>query len=269
MIQISVHSQNLRGSFQNSLENITSLINNNECECTAILLQDIGVTGPDGPPLLHQVLGEHRLVTNCSSRNKTRTVAIIIHKSWEVRKFFKDSSGSLVGAVISKGAFELLIVSAYLPTGLDQYGVPLVWDPKDKTDCSTVQCETHSIYATLTEWTESFPYWLVGGDFNETRTSLDRIRRRELKVRERPKFIDGFLEETKAVDVWREIFPKVPGFTYRKDSKDSFSRLDYFMVPSTLFQSASQCQMDISNWEEKKDHCRINLLITVLWRGMV
>jgi hypothetical protein len=140
MISINVHSQNLRGSFQSSLERITFLMNDTDCECTAILLQDIGITGPDGPPLLHQVLGEHKLITNYSLRNKTRTVAIIIHKSWEVKKLLKDPSGSLVGAVITKGTFVFLVISAYLPTGLDRFGVPLVWDLHDNTECARVQC---------------------------------------------------------------------------------------------------------------------------------
>ena len=40
MIQIEVHSQNLRGSIKSSLEWISTLLNNSEC--TAILLQDLG-----------------------------------------------------------------------------------------------------------------------------------------------------------------------------------------------------------------------------------
>ena len=87
MTQIVVHSQNLRGTLTNSLEEIISLLN--DCECTAILLQDIGLTGPEGPPILRQVLGEHKLFVNFSLSNKARTVGIIIHKSWSVEQIFK------------------------------------------------------------------------------------------------------------------------------------------------------------------------------------
>ena len=228
MISIKVHSQNLRGSFQSSLERITFLMNDTDCECTAILLQDIGITGPDGPPLLHQVLGEHKLVTNYSSRNKTRTVAIIIHKSWEVRKLLKDPSGSLVGAVIAKGTFVFLVISAYLPTGLDRFGVPLVWDLHDHTECAQVQSETHSIYATLLEWIHEYPYWLVGGDLNETRGPIDRVRRRQVEQKDKRKFVDMFLEESEGADVWRESLSPDPWFHVSQGFERLFLSLRLF-----------------------------------------
>ena len=62
MINLSVHSQNLRGSLKNCIDNLHNRINNLDCECTAICLQDLGPTGPDGPPLLRQSLGEHSIL---------------------------------------------------------------------------------------------------------------------------------------------------------------------------------------------------------------
>jgi hypothetical protein len=80
MIQILVHSQNMRGSLS-SLDWIVDSLNDPNCECTAILLQDIGITGPEGPSTLRYALGEHRLISHFSPNNKSRTVALIIHKS--------------------------------------------------------------------------------------------------------------------------------------------------------------------------------------------
>src|SRR6185312_6558449 len=124
MINLSVHSQNLRGSLKNCIDNLHNRINNLDCECTAICLQDLGPTGPDGPPLLRQSLGEHSIFVNSKSNNKSRTVAIIVHKSWAVNQVYRDPAGSAVGVVASRSGTEILMVSAYLPASLDVHGTP-------------------------------------------------------------------------------------------------------------------------------------------------
>ena len=97
------------------------------CECTAILLQDIGATGPEGPTVLRQVLGEnHKILTHFSMTNKSRTVALIIHKSWEVRATYRDKTGSALAALITFGSLSIVVISAYLPTLIENYGVPTV-----------------------------------------------------------------------------------------------------------------------------------------------
>ena len=256
MIQIGVHSQNLRGSVKHSLEWISSTIADGEC--TAILLQDLGIVGPDGPPSLRAILGEHKLLVNSSKSNKSRTVAIIIHKEWFVHQVLTDESGSLVGAVIARSAQKFLIVSAYLPTGLDNYGSPIAWDAKDTSAVTRIQEEAHGVYRTLSEWTSQYSCWIIGGDLNETRSVIDRERLREVKLKSQ-KFVNCFLEETGGVDMWRTLYPEVPGFTYRNAKQTSFSRLDYFLVSSSTRIQASWNEMEIGNWEPQKDHCRISL----------
>src|ERR1700733_4879968 len=112
MIELTVHSQNLRGSIGRSIDNIMTTMNDPDCECTAFLLQDLGTTGPEGPSALRNCLGYHKILVNSAMANKSRTVAIIIHKSWNITKVLKDDIGSLVGVVISKGTLSVLIVSA-------------------------------------------------------------------------------------------------------------------------------------------------------------
>ncbi len=105
------------------------------------------------------------------------------------------------------------------------------------------------------------PNWILAGDLNETRTGIDRKRSVKPKSKPQPekkKFVDLFLCETGGMDVWRGLFADKPGFTYRNDQKNSFSRLDYFIVSPKLSASHS-LDMKICNWELKKDHCRISL----------
>src|SRR4051794_2088821 len=159
------------------------------------------------PTILKRAAGDHTLLTNFSSSNKSRSVALIIHNSWSVLEIFKDSTGSLVGARIARKGYRILLVSAYLPTSLDNYGAPLCWDPELDSPSSRIQEETHSIYATLSMWIANETNWAVGGDLNETRSPIDRIRKREIK--ERPvKFIEQFLAECNGTDVWRTPSPQ-------------------------------------------------------------
>src|SRR5690242_7558525 len=102
MMQIVEHSQNRRGSLQHSSDWILSTLNDPNRECTAVLLQDIGMTGPDGPPSLRNPLGDHKILAHSSSNNKSRTVAIIIHKSWNVLDVRRDDTGSAIGVVVER-----------------------------------------------------------------------------------------------------------------------------------------------------------------------
>lgn len=157
MMQIRVHSQNLRGSWTSSSTWIESTIEDSNCECTAILLQDIGPTDLDGPPILRNALKGHKIIANFSTTNKARTVAIIIHKSWETKSILRDDSGSLIGAIVSKGNLSLLLISAYLPAMLNQFGFPKKWDFEDQRVAALVQGEAHAIYSSMLQWTNSSP----------------------------------------------------------------------------------------------------------------
>src|SRR3954462_14039219 len=107
MMQLRVHSQTFRGSIRRSLESIGNTFQPSDCECTAFLLQDLGATGPDGPSLLRETLGDHLIYANSSHSNKSRTVAIIIHKSWSINQVYRDPTGSLVGVVASRSGIEI------------------------------------------------------------------------------------------------------------------------------------------------------------------
>jgi len=89
MTQITVHSQNLRGSMVKSLDSLSSLMQS-DCECTAIVLQDMGMIDTEGNPILRRILGDHKILVNFSDVNKARTVGIIINKVWNIEKVLKD-----------------------------------------------------------------------------------------------------------------------------------------------------------------------------------
>lgn len=231
-----------------------------DSDCTAFLLQDLGALGPDGHPRLQAALEEHQVITNSHPHNKSRTVALIINKNWKiVGPIRKDGSGCVIGTTVEKDGARLFLASVYMPTALSIYGSSMVIgqqqsSPQNLVGNDLVQWEAHNAYAMLKEWCEREPYWIVGGDFNETRNeSLDRMSQRK-RWAPPQKFISDFLEATHGLDVWRHLFPNTPGYTYT-NGKNASSRLDYF-ISGPLFANRPK-KMMIANWSHKKDHARI------------
>ena len=261
MMQLNVHSQNLRGSITKSLDIISSSFRSSTCECTAFFLQDIGSTGPEGPPLLRNNLGDHMIFANSSTKNKSRTVAVVIHQSWSVSQVYRDPSGSLIGVVASRAGLDILFVSAYLPSNTDIIGYPDLWNTDSKLPTNVAQQEVHSIYSSLLKWTTLHPLWIVCGDFNETRSSMDRLRTNSMPPKPLRKFINVFLEESEGIDTWRTLYPDKPGFTFKTaQNEPSFSRIDYCLMGPMLFQLLERTQMRLGNWNPKiSDHVQINI----------
>src|SRR6185437_1312750 len=105
-----MYSQNIRGSLTNKIDNPVGLFSQDaDCECTALCLQDLGFTGPDGPPLLRNSLGDHYIYANFSQHNKARAVAIVVHKSGSVSQVYRDPTGSLIGVLACRSGFEILL----------------------------------------------------------------------------------------------------------------------------------------------------------------
>jgi exonuclease III len=180
----------------------------------------------------------------------------------------RDSSGCAIAATISNKGTKIILISTYLPTGLDKFDVPRTWCDTDHSQQSLIQVEAHSIYEQVTEWIAGTPYWILGGDLNETRSELlDRKRFSGIPLEEKPKFVSQFLEVNNGIDLWRTLHPNKHGFTYRNDSCTSFSRLDYFVLSQPLFSFASKTDMQIGNWESKRDHARITLTLALPTSG--
>jgi len=162
--------------------------------------------------------------------------------------------------VASRYGLDILLVSAYLPSNTDAIGEPDVWDPDIKTSASITQEEVHSIYASLLEWTSLHPLWVIGGDLNETRARMDRVRTNDIRSRPLRKFVNSFLEESNGIDIWRKLYPKKSGFTYKNDEESTFSRLDHFLCSPMLFQLLEKVEMRLGNWkpESKLDHVQLS-----------
>ena len=83
-MNITLHSQNLRGKYKYFVHEFLSLLTKNDL--TIILIQDMGNVGPDGPNDLKQALAPHSLIVSTTQKNKSRNTGIILHKNWEIKK---------------------------------------------------------------------------------------------------------------------------------------------------------------------------------------
>lgn len=108
--------------------------------------------------MLRNNLGDHLIFANSSMKNKSRTVAVIIHQSWSVSHVYRDPSGSLIGVVASRAGLDILFVSAYLPSNTDIIGYPDLWDTDAKLPTHVAQQEVHSIYSSWWNGRISIPF---------------------------------------------------------------------------------------------------------------
>src|SRR4051812_49026302 len=156
---------------------------------------------------------------------------------------------------------DILFVSAYMPSNTDIVGYPDIWDTDAKTPTHVAQQEIHSIYSSLIEWTNLHPLWIIGGDFNETRSPMDRLRTHNVQSRPLRKFINVFLEESDGIDTWRTLYRVKAGFTFKTaHNEPSLSRIDYCLMGPMLFQLLERPQMRLGNWNPKiSDHVQLTV----------
>lgn len=124
-----------------------------------------------------------------------------------------------------------------------------VSDPREHS----AQVEASESYGLLRTLCEKEPLWIVGGDLNEVVSELDRKTEANYAIK-RYKFVSTFLEDTHGKDVWRELYPQLPGFTFTTSPK-YYSRLDYFLASPLIDMARSA--MSISNWLPHTDHAKI------------
>ena len=126
-----------------------------------LALQEIG-----DPAILPSRLSSHILVAAVGPSQQQAGVALLIARELapRCRTYFRSKGGRLIGAVLelAKGR-RTLLVSAYMPTGLDHCSAG-----------NSAIAEAHQLYSELTEWTRGMSSVIVLGDLNQTLTQFDR-----------------------------------------------------------------------------------------------
>lgn len=195
--------------------------------CLALSLDVIALQEIGDPPLLRVQLSEYLLVCAAGPSQQEAGVALLLAKSLapRCRAYKRSKTGRLVGAVLEpfKG-HQLLIVSAYMPSGLDH--------------CSAASPSTalaHELYAELLSWTNGMQQVVLLGDLNETRTPYDRfpLRRADQRPGVARRALQCLIDEgfTDAYRLQHADAQRHPGFTHRINSavpaRCTRSRIDY------------------------------------------
>ena len=175
-----------------------------------------------------------------------------------VRCYMRHASGRLMGAVLElSGGHRLLLVSAYMPSGLDHR-------PADSEEHELAR----KLYATILQWSAGLHAVVVLGDLNETRSRHDRLplqpaRASAVAAAASPMLQlqhDGF------TDVYRALHPSAqlsPGFTHILDgARPSQSRIDYIWSKGVSAASLLQCHIDTTPTLRALSHHRL------LWAEM-
>jgi exonuclease III/ribonuclease HI len=202
----------------------------------ALAVQEIG-----DPAVLSAKLSPYLLVYAPGPSRHEAGVGLLLGPSLvpRVRSYKRSSTGRLIGAVLelSRG-HSLLLVSAYMPTGLDHC-----------SPHSEQHALAHQLYSELLRWSVGITQVVLMGDLNETLSVLDRLPRpaaaAAAAAATTPSPIshlvtDGF------TDVYRHLHPHTPGFTHEIVSalRPSRSRIDYIWVKGVAHTSLVRARIN-------------------------
>jgi exonuclease III len=259
--QFSLFSQNLQSNYRLFSSTLVDILN--KFKKPIICLQDLGFPGPEIPNEFSKTLSPHKILYNGRADRKCRNTAIVVHSDWEILDIRNHPSGGLLGVKLRNGDFQLMVISAYLPPGLDRCGKTLISGAKPDNQDVPRQQEAEDIYSIARTWVSEAELWVLAGDLNETILKEDRKTgsRKGYKVI-KDKFVSSFLDISQGIDLWRHLHPITgrtdSGHTRFSKNRRSSARIDYFLLSHQLVSSASACEMEVGARDRSlSDHCRI------------
>ena len=205
--------------------------------CLALSLDVIALQEMGDPALTRTTHAQYQLIASPGPSCHEAGVGLLIscELAPRCRLYRRSISGRLVGVVLelSKG-HRLLIVSAYMPTGLDHRAVD-----------HAAQVTARKLYEEFLSWTRDVQQVILMGDLNETLTVDDRLPRPAAlhhagTVAARP--IQCLVQEG-FIDMYRMLHPdaaRSPGFTHSIDSptRSVRSRIDYIWTRGSCADAA-------------------------------
>jgi exonuclease III len=149
----------------------------------------------------------------------------------QVLKSGKD--GRMIGILLEVNGKTLLVVSIYMPTGLDHV-----------SGSDTKVEVTNQLYAQLLKWCTKADHCVLLGDFNETMNLLDR-NSDTVRGSTRGKWVKQLVNEG-MFDVYRTLHPTSSGFTHftKCATGDVRSRLDYIWCRGVDMNDIVECKVD-------------------------
>jgi exonuclease III len=264
--KFSLFSQNLHSNYRLFSSTLVDILN--KFSKPIICLQDLGFPSPEIPNELFKTLSPHKILYNGRADRKCRNTAIVVHSDWEILDIRNHPSGGLLGVKLRNGGFQLMVISAYLPPGLDRCGKAKISGAKPDNQDVPRQREAEDIYSTAKMWVSEGDLWVLSGDLNETIAKEDRKTGSQKGYKFlKDKFVSSFLDTSQGIDLWRHLYPITSradyGHTRFSKDKRSSARIDYFLLSHQLVSNVSAIEMEVAARDRSlSDHCRIACHIT-------
>ena len=213
--------------------------------CTSLQIDIIALQEVGDPVIDASSLTHHHIVTassnDSSSTHAVAGVALVIsnHLKPRCRSYLRSTSGRIVGVIIDINTHDrMLIVSAYMPTGLD-----------GQSDAAPSTKLAHSLYREIIEWSLGMQRVIVMGDLNETLTPHDRTSSAiippppaSLTSPMHALISDGYIDEYRR---HHSDASMKPGHTYYSAShSSSSSRIDYIWTKGIDHTSSTSIHID-------------------------
>lgn len=234
--------------------------------CSQLMLDAVALQEIGDPALLSTHLPPYVLVYAAGPSTHHAGVGLLLSLSLSsrARHYHRCPTGRLIGVVLelSRGQ-RTLIVSAYMPSGLDHLAA-----------ASPLHRETDDLYTTITQWSRGMHQVIVMGDLNETRVAADRASASAAAAAARASAVAApaskhmdHLDREGFMDVYRQLHPlgSVPAaaaFTHFVPNPPSASRIDYLWCKGITAASLMQARIDHAPSLHKLSHHRL------LWMEM-
>jgi exonuclease III len=209
--------------------------------CAALALDAVAVQEIGDPALHSSHLPPYHLVYAAGSSHHQGGVGLLLAPALlpRVRSYRRSSSGRLLGAVLELSAgHQLLLVSAYMPTGLDH-----------TSPASEPHALAQQLYAELLQWSVGMQQVLLLGDLNQTCAPWDRLPAPAAPARglhATPAPINT-LEHEGFVDAFRVLHPdgaRTPAYTHVLEGARKQSRLDYIWCKGLAPEDVQRVRID-------------------------
>ena len=177
-----------------------------------------------------------------SYNSNSRGVAILFNNNLEflVKKVYKDILGNYIFVTVTIMDREFLIVSLYGPNRDDP-----------------------EFYAELEERINDvgLENIIIGGDWNlvldYTLDYYNYKHHNNIKAQEQ---VDNLMINLDLLDIWRELYPEMRRYTWRRNTPLQQSRLDFFLISDLLSTFVTNADIKAGY---RTDHSMITLTLTL------
>ena len=220
MANLNITSWNVKG-LGHPVKLRTVLTHLKKYKTSIALLQETHMTSTEHLKLKHGWVGQ---VFSSSFRSNSRGVAILIDRQtpFVFENQILDSEGRYILITGSLFGQHMTLLNVYAPN----------------EDCPEFMAEMITLFNHHCKGVG-----LIAGDLNLIMNpSIDKAP--PALVRSKSSVaLNGLCEEIGLIDVWRELNPNSKNYTFFSNPHKSFSRLDYFLIPSSIVHLVSKCDI--------------------------